>query len=182
MKTQKRNKKINKPLLIIVCAILAGLITYSAYAFVVKPLNKSSETVQTDETTSDQQQSEDLQANPDTKDTMTHSDAPAEPTTTAGSDKKQVQMIASVDQSNGMVYIRGGANYPVPGGTCYAQLSGPSGQSIKKDSAVLQNPASTDCKTISIATSDLAPGKWTFTLNYTSDEYEGASVEVSFTI
>ena len=111
-----------------------------------------------------------------------NSDTPPTPTTIPGSSKKQVQMVASVDRSNGTVFIRGGVNYPVTGGSCFAELSGPSGQSIRKDSVVLSNPNSTDCKTISIPEGDLASGKWTFTLNYTSDEYKGVSSEVSFTL
>jgi len=183
MKTKRHVRKINKPALIVAIAVLLGLISFSAYALVVKPNNdKAANTTQSEETTSDEQQSEELQTNPDGKDQAPNTDIPATPTTNGESNKKQVQMVTSVDQSNGTVYIRGGVNYPVEGGTCYAQLTGPSGQSVKKDSAVLSNPASTDCKTIIISAGDLAPGKWTFTLNYTSDEYEGASVETSFTI
>lgn len=182
MKIKKNTKKINKPILIIVIILLIGLAAFLAYTFVIKPHNNTTDTTQSENKPSDKQQSENLQTNPTDKEKAPNSDAPTTPTAVSGSDKKQVAMVASVDQSNGTVFIRGGINYPVTGGSCYAQLTGPSGQSIKKDSEILPNPASTDCKTISIPASDLAVGKWTFTLNYTSDEYEGVSSEVSFTL
>lgn len=183
MKIKKSTKKINKPILIITITLLAGLVVFLAYSFVFKPhTNKSANTAtQSNDTSSDKQKAKKLETNPDDKTKAPNTDAPASPTTIPESNKKQVQMVVSVDQSNDTVYIRGGVNYPVAGGSCYAQLSGPSGQSIRKDSVVLPNPASTDCKTISIPTSELAPGKWTLTLNYTSDEYEGVSDEASFT-
>ncbi|HEX7484271.1 MAG TPA: hypothetical protein VF281_03900 [Candidatus Saccharimonadales bacterium] len=183
MQIRKHTKKINKPVLIITTTLLIGLVAFLIYTLVLKPQNNTTiDATKSGTTTSDQQQSENLVNNPDDKTKAPNTDAPAAPTTTPESDKKQVQMITSADQSNGTVYIRGGVNYPVTGGSCYAQLSGPSGQSVRKDSIVLPNPASTDCKTISIPASELTPGKWTFTLNYTSDEYEGVSNETSFTL
>lgn len=130
----------------------------------------------------DREQSKDLQNNPEKKNEAPNTDHPAQPAVSSESGKKQVQMVASTDQSGDTVFIRGGVNYPVVGGSCYAQLAGPSGQSIRKDSTILQNPASADCKTIPISNNDLAPGKWTFMLHYTSDDYEGVSDEVSFTL
>lgn len=180
----KRPSKIKKPLIILTLLILVGIVAFLVYWFAYRPQsdNKSNVTSTTKEVSTDKQQSENIQNNPDTKTEAPNSDKPADPTTSSTSSKKQVQMTASTDASNGMVYIRGGMNYPVTGGACYAQLSGPSGQSIRKDTTLLQNPASTDCKTISISRSELASGKWTFTLRYTSDDYEGVSNEVSFSV
>ncbi len=184
MKTKKRAKKLNKPILIIAASVLlVGLAAFSAYAFILEPqTDKPADTTQIENTPSTEQPSDTPETPSGDKETTTNTDVPPAPTTSGESDKKQVQMVASVDQSNGTVYIRGGANYPVDGGSCYAQLKGPSGQSVRKDADVLSNPASTDCKTISIPVSELAPGKWTVTLNYTSDEYEGASIEIAFTV
>lgn len=182
MQIKKHTKKINKPVLIATSALLVGLIVFLAYALIVRPQSDKSADITNTTTPSDQQQSENLVNNPDDKTVSPNTDTPIEPTITPKSEKKQVQMVASVDQSNDTVFIRGGINYPVTGGSCYAKLVGPSGESIRKDSVVLSNPASTDCKTIPIPISELESGVWTFTLNYTSNEYEGVSNEASFTL
>lgn len=179
----KRQSKIKKPFIILLAVILAGIVGFLTYWFVYKPQNNNlADGSSVKEITTDKQQSENIQNNPDTKTEAPNSDKPADPTASGTSSKKQVQMTASTDTSNGVVFIRGGVNYPVSGGSCYAQLSGPTGQSLRKNTTILQNPASTDCKTISIPTGELAPGKWTFTLRYTSDDYEGVTNEVSFSV
>lgn len=179
----KKSDKTNKKILIVISLIVISVVTLLLYLFVLKPQDSNSNTSsQSNGTETDKQQSDDIQNSPEVKTTAPNADKPAEPTPVTGSNKKQVQMIASSDQSNNTVYIRGGINYPVTGGSCYAQLSGPSGQSIRKESAVLSNPASTDCKTISIPASELTTGRWTATLHYTSDEFEGTSSEISFTL
>lgn len=183
MQIKKRTKRINKPILIVTVVFLIGVIVFLLYTFASRSQNDSPiDTTRSENSSSDTQQSKNLVDDIDDKTKKPNADVPAAPTATPESNKKQVQMVASVDRSNGTVFIRGGVNYPVTGGNCFAELSGPSGQSMRKDSVVLSNPNSTDCKTISIPESDLAHGKWTFTLNYTSDEYEGASNEVSFTL
>lgn len=143
-----------------------------------KTPNSPSETVHS----SDSAQLKSLQDNPDKKQINSNADKPPAPINTDASSKQQVKMTASVNSTAGMVYIRGGINYPVAGGSCYALLSGPSGQSVRKDTTTLQNPASTDCKTISIPANELGVGKWIFTLHYTSDNYEGISNEAALTL
>lgn len=183
MKIKKSTKKINKPVLIIITILLVGLVAFLAYIFIFRSHNnQSTDAPEPKDTSSNTQQVEKPKSNIEDKTKAPNSDTPPSPKTTPESNKKEVQLVASADQSNGTVFLRGGVNYPVTGGSCYAQLSGPSGQSVRKDSVVLPNPASTDCKTISIPASELAPGKWTFTLNYTSNEYEGVSNEASFTL
>lgn len=131
---------------------------------------------------SDIEQAKNLYNNPEVKQQNPNADKPAQPLNSDDSNKQQVQIVTSFNISNNTIYIRGGINYPVSGGTCYAELTGPSNQSIHKETSVLQNPASTDCKTISIPASELSPGEWTYTLNYTSTDYEGTSDENAFTI
>lgn len=180
----KRSSKINKPLVAFIAIALLGLVAFLIYWFVYKPMNDSSRANnQSNEQNTDDRQAKNLQENPDAKNEAPNADKPTAPTKTdETTGKKQVPMTASADASDGMVFIRGGANYPVTGGSCYAQLSGPSGQSIRKDTTILQNPASTDCKTIQIPVSELSSGKWTAILHYTSNDYEGASSEVSFSL
>jgi len=180
----KKNNSSKKKIVIIVVVALVVLGGGAAFAYnhINKPAPQAETSDQVKQADSDKQQSKNLQENPSSKTETSNSDKPADPTTSSASSKKQVQMTASTDTSNGTIFIRGGINYPVIGGSCYAQLSGPSSQSIRKDTTVLQNPASTDCKTISIPSGELSPGKWTFTLHYTSDDYEGASNEVSFSV
>lgn len=131
---------------------------------------------------SDQNQSQRPRADTDTKQQSSNTDSPSVPTATKDTTKQKVQLTASTNTSNGIVYLRGGVNYPVQDGSCYALLTGPSSQSLRKDTTLLQNPASTDCKTISVSKSELSPGKWTYTLYYISDNYEGASDAISFSI
>ena len=183
MKIKRSTRKINKPIIVTTAILLVVLAAFFTYAFFFKPHdNKPTGTDQPKGTSSNDQQSVESKTDLENKEKAPNTDTPATPTTSGESTKKQVQMVASVDKSDNTVFIRGGVNYPVSGGECYAQLTGPSGQTIRKNSDALPNPASTDCKTISIPVSNLASGKWSFTLHYTSNEYEGASVEVSFTI
>lgn len=179
----KSRSKTKKILLILTAVVVIGAAAFLIYLYAYR--NKSTSSTSDTQTTAlntDNQQSKNLQSNPDTKTQAPNADQPAPPITSSTSSKKQVEMTASTDSSNGTVYIRGGVNYPVVGGSCYAELTGPSGQSVRKDTTVLQNPASTDCKTIVITTNSLASGKWSFILHYTSDNYEGASDEVSFSV
>lgn len=179
----KKQRKINKPLAALAIVISLGVVAFLVYTFAFKKqVDNSIDASPSNEPTSDQQQAEHLSKSPDSKKEAPNADKPAPPISSDTSSKKQVQMSASTDTSNNTVYIRGGVNYPVTGGSCYAELTGPSGQSVRKDTTVLQNPASTDCKTISIPTSELASGKWKFVLHYTSDNYEGASSEISFSV
>lgn len=178
----KRRDKINKPTKIAMLILAVGLLAFITYWFAYGINNNSTNNASDQKASSDQEQHSNLEDNPDTKSIAPNADKPAAPTSSSKSNKKQVQMTASADKSDGTVFIRGGANYPVLGGSCYALLSGPSGQSIRKDSTVLSNPASTDCKTISIPMAELASGKWSFTLNYTSENYEGTSNEVTFNV
>lgn len=181
----KKHTQINKLVIIVPLVAIACALAVGVYFFAQNKNNKgegAQNASHLKEGSSDKDQAENLQKNPDKKTTAPNADKPTEPTPVSGSTKNQVQMIASVDQSNGTVYIRGGINYPARDGSCYAQLTGPAGQSVRKESPVLPNPASTDCKTISIPASELAPGKWTLTLHYTSNEFEGASSELSFTL
>lgn len=133
---------------------------------------------------SDVDQATKLAEKPANKSISPNSDQPSEPTSSEASDKKTVQMVASANISNGTVYIRGGLNYPEPeaGGSCYAELTNSDGDVTRKDTQILQNPASADCKTISVPASELSPGSWKIVLNYTSANYEGSSNEVEISI
>ena len=184
-----RRKKINKKIVLIISAVLI-IITASVLAYVYKhrqgqvSVNNSgifnADTFEP--TQSDIEQSEQLQNDMNGKKSSPNTDRPTNPTQSTNSTKQQITVSASVDKSSDTVYIRGGMNYPVQDGSCYAQLIGPSGQSIRKDTDLLQNPASTDCKTIAIPITDLNSGSWKFILHYSSDMYEGASSEVTFSI
>lgn len=181
MRIQKQTKRKNRILIILLpILVVIGAIFGYFYFTTTNPDNKS--TASPDTFKSDRDQSKSLQDNPDNKDKAPNTDHPTTPSTVTDSSKKQVQVVASTNRSGDTIFIRGGINYPVSGGSCYVELSGPSGQSIRKDSTVLQNPASTDCKTISIPITELTSGNWTFILHYTSDDYEGVSSEISFAI
>ena len=185
MKIQNRRKsnKLTPAVIAATIILLAGL---TAAAFYYKH-NHSSDLSNSNDTSkapqsSDTKQSQDLKDDPNNKQQSSNSDKPSAPATGRATGKQRVQMTASYNISDSIVYIRGGINYPIAEGNCYAVLSGPSGQSLRKDTTLLQNPASTDCKTIAVPMNELASGKWTFTLHYTSDNYEGISDETSFSI
>lgn len=180
IKSKSKNKKV------IILAVATALAIGSSV--VIFALSRDTAKQTTDEsskksTSSNKQESkESTKDNPEDKNQSSYNDKPTVPSAEDNSSKKRVDLVASVDKSDGMVFIRGGFNYPITEGGCYAQLSGPAGQSIRKDTTLLQNPGSTDCKTISIPVSELSAGEWKFTLQYTSNDYEGVSNEISFTI
>ena len=89
---------------------------------------------------------------------------------------------ATATISDGSVFIRGGINAIVNDGSCYAQLTSAEGESIRENTILLQNPSTTDCKTIAIQTSSLSSGSWSVKLYYSSNTTEGVSNEASFEI
>ena len=181
MKIKRKNQK-KTSIVILVCLISLVIVGSSLYFIVFKKDDATNKTTSTSENIPkyNQGQSNDIHDSTNTKNQAPNSDHPATPDTNSGSTKKKVQMVASTDRLDSVIFIRGGINYPATGGSCYVQLSGPAGESVRKDSTTLQNPASTDCHTISIPVSELSPGEWSFILYYNSDQYEGESDEVSF--
>ncbi|OJU88161.1 hypothetical protein BGO17_04295 [Candidatus Saccharibacteria bacterium 49-20] len=181
MKIQKSKNKKRLPLVIILSLLLLIAIPASVYAYVQFKDGKSNTPKVLHE--SDKEQSQNLKDNPDDKQQSQNTDKPSTPETVDESTgKQQVQLEASSDKSNNTVYIRGGINYPVSGGRCFATLTGPTGQTVTKETSLLQGPASTDCQTISIPVSELTAGTWSFKLQYESDKYIGASNSVTFSI
>ncbi len=184
IQNHKKTKKVTPIIIVIFLVLLIGVV---AALFYLNQTRSNSLPNDTDQATknvhvSDNKQSQQLKDDPDGKLVTPNTDNPSTPASNENTGKKQVQMTASSNIVDNMVYIRGGINYPLNVGSCYAQLTGPSGQSIRKDTTLLPGPASTDCKTISIPIAELASGKWTFTLHYVSDTYEGISNEISFSI
>lgn len=178
----KKYSKINRSLAAF-CIIIVGAGLFLAYFYVSNSKNsKISDPVNVVQPNSDKDQAAHLKNNPKDKNISPNSDKPIEPTSSNSPSKKQVQVVASSDMSSGIIYLRGRINYPVASGSCFAQLKGPSSQNVRKDTTLLQNPASTDCKTIQIPISELTSGKWTFDIHYESDIYEGTSDEVSFSV
>ena len=180
----KKNKK--KVIIISIVVIILIAVSASAYYFINKNSENNSQNNNVNtakKSKSDKQQAKDLEENPEYKETKTNTDTPAPVTTDESTGKKTVQMVASVNISNGILYIRGGINNSVEySGTCYAQLTGPSGESLRKDTTLLQSAATTDCKTIQVDTSELTDGSWKLVLKYSSNDTEGESSEVSFEI
>ncbi len=180
MKIKRKNTKFA---LIIVVALLVLLTGGIAYALTA-PLREDTATSEQSDTNSDEQvNSEENSATDDSQKTNTNTDQPAAVTVDEATGKKVVQVVTSADVSNNTVYIRGGINNAVVSeGTCFAALTGPNGQTIQKDTTLLQNASTTDCKTISISSNELSAGKWTYTLNYTSNTMEGKSDANTFEI
>ena len=183
IKNKKNSKKI-----VIILSIVVVLAAASALTYIFVNRNKDEESQKNNSTSatvseSDKQQTKEIEENPEYKETKTNTDTPAPITTNESTGKKTVQMVASANVSGGILYIRGGINNSVEyNGTCFAQLTGSNGESVRKDTTLLQNAATTDCKTIQVNTSELTKGSWKLILNYSSDDTEGASSEVSFEI
>lgn len=185
MKIKKQKNKKTTIIIIITISLVVAIVI----GFVIfKHIKDSQESRSEAETialrsSSDEQQFEDLQNNPEKKNTAPNTDQPAPTTTDETTGKKQVQMVSSYDIDGDTIYIRGGINNSVEyDGECYASLIGPGGEAIKKTTVLLQNAATTDCKTIQIKSSELAKGSWSYTLRYSSDTVEGASNENIFEI
>lgn len=106
-----------------------------------------------------------------------NTDQPAPAPVDEETGKKQLQVVASYNINSDNLYIRGGINTIAYDGSCYASLAGPAGQVIKKETTLLQNASTTDCKTIVIPLSELSQGSWKYSLNYTSTNAEGSSGE-----
>ncbi|MFZ2545279.1 MAG: hypothetical protein WAW80_04845 [Candidatus Saccharimonadales bacterium] len=183
----KIKKTRNTILITAIALLLVGGVSLAAYVFYTnqeKDVVSSKSQSSSQRAPSDIQQAEDLAKNPDNKNLSPNSDKPiTPPTSPEASGKKNVPLIASTNTSGSTIYIRGGLSYPiVEEGSCYVMLKGPSGASNRKDTEILQNPASTDCKTVSIPISELSNGLWKAALHYSSANYEGTSNEVEFTI
>lgn len=185
MKVKHTNNKKN---LIIASASILTLLLLSgvAYGLFIQPYqNHTNDTTgQTQPSQSTRSEDKSPESTPaPSKPSESNTDIPAPVTTDDSTGKQLVQMVVSVNIANEVVYIRGGINNAVvTSGSCFAQLSGPSGESIKQDTVLLQNASTTDCKTISISSSSLSKGVWTVILKYTSNQMEGQSSEASFTI
>lgn len=178
IKQQKSHKKaIISVVIALLIVVLAGATTYAI-------LNKNK---QPDANSDSSHKSTTDNTEPATKDvtsdkTSTNTDTPPAPTTDKTTGKSVVTMVASANTSGSTVYIRGGVNAVVSGGSCYAQLSGPNGESVQKTTTLVPSASTTDCKTISIDSNTLSKGTWSFKLVYTSDTTEGSSSESSFTV
>lgn len=120
--------------------------------------------------------------NQDQKTTVTNSDPQAQTAVDQNSGKTVVSVVTSVDVAENVVYIRGGINNMLSEGTCKAFLKHSSGKTVEKETSILVNASTIDCKTIQIPASELLPGVWTYTLKYISNTAEGSSSENSFQI
>lgn len=182
MKIQK-NKFASKNIIILVP--LLGLLLIAGGVFAAYLLNNTqddSSDVVGKPGESDKRQAKELASNPDNKATQVNTDTPPSVSTEAGEDKATIGMVVSANVSDGKVYIRGGLNSAIVDGRCYAKVSGPNGKLITKETTLLQNASTTDCKTVIIDSSELTPGKWVAVLSYSSNDIEGSSSEASFEI
>lgn len=182
MKSIKTFNKPSKKLWVVTALII--LVVVASVLFIYFNNKNNTDTSQpAARAQSDIEQKAQLEERPENKNLAPNSDQPSAPTSNDSSGKKNVQMIVSASISGNTLYIRGGLNYPVPEeGSCFAVITSSSGETTRKDMETLQNPASTDCKTLSLPISELSPGKWSVILKYTSETYEGTSNEAIFTI
>lgn len=181
-----KNKKNSKKVIVISSIALVVLMATGASAYHIIKNDSDSQkdsSFESEEVKTNSGQSENSDESSKTDRSTTNTDQPAPTTIDESTGKTIVQMVSSADISGGVVYIRGGINNSVEyDGTCYAQLTGPGNESIRKETTLLQNAATTDCKTIQINTSELSKGIWKFVLIYQSNEVEGSSDEGSFEI
>lgn len=192
MKTKNKRLSHRKMTLIIILGLViitAGIAIYYEYSesktdrsnvrSITKNESKEDNLESKTDPTSDNSSSA---AYPKQKKAITNTDPQAPTTIDKTTGKTTVTVVTSASVSGDTVYIRGGINNAVSEGKCYAQLKGPSGSSIKKDTTLLPGAATADCKTIKIPVSELSPGTWIYKLNYSSPTAEGVSSENSFQI
>lgn len=179
-----KQKITNKKKVIIAATVLVLLIAsvVGVYFFLNNQQAKNnSDTTQTSK--SAEQQAKDLTENHEDKQTPANTDLPPPVKTDPQTNKGAAQMVVSANVSNGTVYIRGGINNAVVSdGSCYALLTGPNGELVRKDTTLLQNPSTTDCKTIAISANELSRGGWSVKLYYSSNSMEGVSDAFPFQV
>lgn len=180
MKIQKRKTPSKKLVIISILSLVIIAGGVAAYFLSTRQQDKTSKSA--GPAASDTKQAEELAKNPDNKETQVNTDVVPTPETNEGQ-KSTVSMVASANVSGDKLYIRGGLNgVVVDDGQCYATIKSSTGASLRKDTTLLQNASTTDCKTIIVNVSELNPGSWTVTLTYSSDTMEGTSNEASFEI
>ena len=185
-KQQKNNKK---KLIIAAAVLVLAVASFGLYYVIVVQNTSNSKGGSAEDKTNSSQQESDIkdadpkEPSPESGKGQTNTDPQAPTSKNEETGKTTVSVVTSSNISNGTVYIRGGVNNTVStDGTCYAQLIGPNGITIRKQTTLLQGASTTDCKTIQIPVSELAPGSWSYTLNYSSTSTEGVSNEDTFII
>lgn len=111
-----------------------------------------------------------------------NSDRPAQTETDQASGKRIVPVVASAEVDGNTIYVRGGMNTPESEGTCLVELTGPANEKVQKETTLLPNASSSDCKTVIIPTKELSPGEWKLVLNFSSSSAKGASSATTFVI
>ena len=181
MKIENKNRK--KYIIIATCIVALIAASGTAFAIYSSQSTNTSEKTTPKKSESDDKQADSIQKDPEVKETRPNTDQPEKPQDNPSTNKNTVSLVASADIVGSSLYIRGGINTPVgTNGTCFALLSGPNGESLNKPTDLLQNPGTTDCRTIAIPISELSSGRWKFTLNYDSPDTEGVSNENTFDI
>lgn len=91
-------------------------------------------------------------------------------------------MDVYVDSQNGLLQVVAQVtNFSEDGGTCTAKFTG-GGKSTSITVSAESNAANTQCRTMEISLSGLAPGPGTVTVKYDSTAHSGISSETSVTI
>lgn len=177
-KSKSPSRKLVASIALVVLLLASGVAAY----FIMNGRQGEASTTVGSPAESDNEQAKRLADNPSNKEEQVNTDvAPIVPT--EGGEKATVNMVVSANVSGDKVYIRGGLNGAVVNdGQCYATLKSSKGTSVRKDTVLLQNASTTDCKTIIVDSSELSSGKWTAALNYSSDTMKGSSDEASFEI
>ena len=176
MKIQKSKFSSKKLIIISLVGLLLIAGSASAYFFLPNKDQDISAPVIGQPAKSDKIQAEQLADDPDTKSTRVNTDPqqPLDVDDTSG--KSIIPMVASASSTQDSVFVRGGLNnVVVTEGECYAIFEGPNGKTLKKQTELLQNASTTDCKTIIINRSEFSSGKWTISLQYASSDAQGSS-------
>lgn len=180
----KTNKKSNKKALTLLVATLCMAIGVYVLFLTLNPEENPQPNVKHE---SGQNANLDRAKNPPTqpedKVVAPNTDIPQPPTNNPSTNKQTVTMTSSVAVADSVVYIRGGIdNAVVYDGVCSLTMTGPSGQVVTRETVLLQNASTTDCKTMQFNRSSLSPGKWSYTLKYSSESAEGATHAQDFTV
>lgn len=184
IKQKTNRKRILIALAIFLACVVAGSLAYMSFASRdgSSPINVFNSPNDKKDTSDGENSTKRDDLTPDQKLKPGNTDRSTPSPIDESTGKQTIPVVATANVDGSTVYIRGGLNVYRSSGSCFAKLTGPNEEVIQKDTPLLPNASTTDCRTIQIPVSELSPGKWTFTLNYSADDAVGVSNASSFTI
>lgn len=187
---QKKNRRVSRKKIALVAAaavIAAGVYMAAAYASKWPPFSDQERAFTVDDqgrgvnphkTKTEKKDTKKVEDNPDAKAIRPNTDTVPQPATDPATHKQSVYVLmTSVEQSVDKQTITASGfvtNTVESNSTCtYVFTAGD--RVVKKNTGVLPGPNSTACQTARVNRSELAPGRWTVTIEYNSASSRGVA-------